>query len=189
MHRKALLVTPIYLLVGLLLMSQNYLHKANVRAYEDAASTQGNQVSASAQNYAGTPISLYVPAINLSLQVAAGAYDIPSQTWSLSKDKAHYALNTLPANNKSGQTLIYGHNTPSVFGKISQLKSGNIIEVKTDNNLLFTYSYTDSRVVQPNDVSIFNYEGAPRLSLLSCTGQWYEQRLIMHFELKRVRHL
>lgn len=138
--------------------------------------------------FRGTPNGIYIPRLGIDLEVRPGTYDIPSQTWDLSWDASHYAIQTSLANNRSGLTLIYGHNTQAVFGKTKNLQVGDIVEIRTTEGPTFVYTFISDSVVSPNDTSIFLYdEDKPQLSLLSCTGRWNESRRIMNFSLLTVR--
>lgn len=139
------------------------------------------------KDYEGTPIHLDIPSIGLNLGVINGAYNPSTASWTLTPNKAQFATVTHLLNNRGGLSLIYGHDTGSVFSKTSQLKTGDIIEIQTDTHLTFTYEYKDSFVVLPSDTRVLDYVGPPRLSLLTCTGRWYQDRKIMNFDLIAIR--
>jgi LPXTG-site transpeptidase (sortase) family protein len=137
--------------------------------------------------YAGTPVSLYIPSLNLRVQVIKGYYNQASHSWLLSGDKAQFATETTKLNNRSGLSLIYGHYNSHVFLSTDKLKLGALVEVTTDTHNIFTYNYVSSKVIAPTDTSLFAYQGEPRLALLTCTGTWYQNRHLMQFNLVSVR--
>ena len=194
MKNRILLVTPIYAMLLLLFVvttvTSSAIRNGNVALAEAEAST-----AISIENlvprktyYEGQPTALYLPRLDLKLVISPGEYDISSQTWTLSSDKAHHATQTSPANNyeEGGLTLVYGHNTPAVLGVTKNIENGDIMEVETHEGRSFTYRYFDDVVVDPTDTSIFDYTGEPRLALMSCTGSWNESRRIMNFKLVSV---
>lgn len=134
----------------------------------------------------GKPTRLIIPAIAKDLPVLEGAYNPKSQTWTLGAKTAHFALPSMFANNIRGKTLIYGHYNPDVFYRLKNLQPGAIAEVQTDNGHTFTYSLEYSEELKPDDVSVFQYQGAPTLALQTCSGSFYEFRQIFHFRLQKV---
>lgn len=138
---------------------------------------------ADAKAISGQPVHIQIPERNISIAVAEGTFSRWSQTWTLSNDKAHFATVTAPANNQAGLTFIYGHNTNAVFGRLNDIKPGETAIVTTDNGHVFTYKYRDSKEVAPTDVSLFNYKGAPILTLQTCSGTWSEKRHLLTFDL------
>ncbi len=130
----------------------------------------------------GKPVHLSVPSLGIELAVADGAHNVQTGEWTLSKTMAHYALPTTQPNNQTGNTLIYGHNRNEVFTKLLNVQPGAKAIVTTDNGYRFTYTYTSTEAVDPTNLDIFTYEGAPRLTLQTCSGAWYQNRQFFYFE-------
>lgn len=137
----------------------------------------------------GKPIQIDIPSLGYSIAIADGAYNTANHTWTLSKDKAHYALPSTQPNNETGNTLIYGHNRKEVFSKLPKLEAGALVYVTTDNGYKFTYTYKYTEKFNPNDPSIFAYEGAPRLTLQTCTGAWMQHRQMFYADFTSVEKL
>lgn len=135
----------------------------------------------------GKPVRLVVPSLGIDVPVADGFYNSRSQTWTLSNNKAHFATEMTPQpNNQGGNTFIYGHNRPEVFARLGKLKVGEKATVYTDNSHVFTYVYRSAHETNPNDDSLFHYEGPPIMTLQTCSGLWYQNRLLMTFDLVEV---
>ncbi len=154
-----------------------------------ASQVQAAQVNATADvaPLQGKPSRLLIPRLGLDLQVADGTYNAKSKTWTLSKDKAHYALITALANNQAGNTFIYGHNRREVFANLSRLQPGDMVVVHTDNGHTFTYSFRSAYDTNPNDDSLFAYHGKPILTMQTCSGIWYQNRRLFTFDLVGAR--
>ena len=135
----------------------------------------------------GKPSRLFMPTIGIDLSVADGEYNSVSREWTLSKDKAHYALLTPEPNNTSGNTFIYGHNNKNVFAKLSSITVGDKISLFTESGKEFVYQYTESRQVEPTDTSLFSYQGSPILTIQTCSGTWYEKRSLYTFVFVEVK--
>lgn len=138
------------------------------------------------ETISGKPTRLVIPSLKIDITVADGIYNASSQTWTLSKDKAHYALMTPEPNNQEGNTFIYGHNRREVFANLAKLKIGETATVYTDNGHQFTYKFRSAYETNPTDSSLFDYQGPPILTLQTCSGVWYQNRYLMTFDLVEV---
>jgi len=134
----------------------------------------------------GTPVQIIIPSITVNLPVDPGVYDPSTDSWTLSGYHAHYATITTPANDTEGNTFIYGHNNPYVFGPLKRIQPGAQVEVVASNGNRFFYTYQKSYTVAPNDVSLFKYHGSPILTVQTCTGAWHEKRQLYEFRLDSV---
>lgn len=139
------------------------------------------------ETISGRPTHLSIPSVGVDIVVASGNYNTETKTWDLSSDKAHYATITPEANNKVGNTFIYGHNNKHVFAALDGLAVGDTAIVKTDTNHTFTYTLNSIREVQPTDVSIFEYRGPAILTVQTCSGTWFEKRRLFTFNFSEVQ--
>lgn len=131
----------------------------------------------------GTPKRIIIPAKNLSVSIAEGTYSPTTKQWTLGDKTAHHALITPKPNNQAGNTFIYGHNKKEVFGSIIDLEVGSEAIIETKEEISFRYVLRSVRDVEPSDVSLFEYEGSPILTVQTCSGSWYEQRRLFTFEM------
>jgi LPXTG-site transpeptidase (sortase) family protein len=137
----------------------------------------------------GMPKRLVIPSLNFDRDILKGEYDAAKNTWNVSGTGVHFAYPTSQPNDYSGNTLIYGHNNKNVFGPLKKIKSGDIVEVITSNNLKFTYTYDKYEELEPGNVSIFFYEGDPVLTLQTCSGYWNEIRRLYTFKYVKVEQV
>lgn len=180
----------LFLAAGLLLGSAPYLSSRNVRnqpakgsAVMGAVTDTPWQAAGSSAPISGKPNRIVIPSLAIDLDVVDGYYNSGDRSWTLTGDKAQFATITSPANNKEGNTFIYGHNTKKVFAALPGIKPNAEVFVYTDTNHQFTYRFTSSYETSPQDSSLFTYRGAPRLTLQTCTGLWYQNRSLFTFEL------
>lgn len=136
----------------------------------------------------GTPSRIKIESVKINLSVDIGRYNAADSSWTLSETGAMYAANTVPLNDSNGTTLIYGHATWAVFGNLPDLRKGDLTEVRAKNDKVFIYSYSGRRDVSPDDTSVFDVDGPPRLVLQTCSGPWDSERSLYSFELVEVRH-
>lgn len=135
----------------------------------------------------GRPTRLAIPSVNIDIAVASGNYNSETGTWDLSKDKAHYATITPEANNKIGNTFIYGHNNKNVFAALDGMAVGDSAVVATDSGYKFTYTLQAIKDVEPTDVSLFQYRGPSMLTIQTCSGSWFEKRRLYSFDFSEVK--
>lgn len=132
----------------------------------------------------GRPNLIELPELGLRHTVIDGSYTAATGEWTLSDSDVIFASQTAQPNNKNGNTFIYGHATNHVFGPILQLQPGQTAKVTTDNGYVFTYRLLSSEVVDPADTAVLRYQGAPRLTLQTCTGPTLsEYRHLFYFDL------
>ena len=136
----------------------------------------------------GKPVRLVIAGSGIDLPIDEGYYDQSTDSWTLSDTRLQYAMITMPANNHSGNTLIYGHGTSEVLGILAQNPpaTGAIAEIYTDSGQVFTYTFQSSRNFTPEDTSIFTYNGPPILTVQTCTGAASEWRTMYTFNFQKV---
>jgi hypothetical protein len=133
----------------------------------------------------GKPVRITIETSGIDLSIIDGTYDPSSETWTLSPDKAQYAVMSALANNHAGTTFIYGHGTDAVFGNIgtNHPPIGTAANIYTDNGLIFSYKLEDVKDYRPTDTNILDNtdSGAPRLVVQTCTGLFSEWRTMFIF--------
>lgn len=135
----------------------------------------------------GEPVALSVPSVGIDIQVTPGVYNDQTRQWTLTADKAQFAVNTARPNNQSGNTFIYGHYRKGVFSTLHKLTPGSKAIVTTDNGKTFTYVLERTKIVTPDQTDeVFGYQGAPILTLQTCTGLFFENRQLFFFSLEGV---
>jgi sortase (surface protein transpeptidase) len=134
------------------------------------------------QGITGKPNELRIPTLHMDLRVIDGDYNPNNGQWTLTLDKAQFALPSVQPNNVSGNTLIYGHYRPEVFAYLHLIQPGAQAEVFTTNGFVFTYSYYATKAYDPTDTSIFLYKGPPRLTIQTCSGSFFQHRQMYYFK-------
>jgi LPXTG-site transpeptidase (sortase) family protein len=158
--------------------------KAKTLAYSpDFNQPVSQEIKPAAKIITGKPVRLVISALSIDLPVDEGHYNENDQTWTLSEKHAHYAMPSVYANNVRGNTLIYGHYNVYVFINLKNIQPGGVAEVHTDNGHIFAYSFKSAETLKPHDVTVFDYQSYPRLTLQTCTGDFYEFRQLFHFNL------
>lgn len=155
----------------------------------ETAPVASNEKSTPVSNViSGKPLRLVIADAGIDLPIDEGYYDQATDTWTLSDSRLQHAAVTMPANNQSGNTFIYGHGTDQVLAPLSSNPPsvGATAQVYTDNNHVFTYTFRSSHNFTPNDTSVFSYNGPPILTVQTCTGPASEWRTMYTFEFEKV---
>ncbi len=176
------------ILIGLIFSYQPFMQRRSEKAVPTATTPFVATASASTTKgdyIEGRPVRIVIPSLHIDLQVVNGYYNSKKQTWTLTKDKAQYAVMTPQANTAGGNTFIYGHRNKYVFGQLSKIKTGAEVMVYTENNHRFTYRFNGAIETNPSDNSLFTYRGAPpKLTVQTCSGAFNQNRQLFTFTLE-----
>ncbi|HSX34317.1 MAG TPA: sortase [Candidatus Saccharimonadales bacterium] len=134
----------------------------------------------------GHPVSISIPSVNVTVPVVDGQFDAKTKEWTLGLHTAHWGVMTPQPNDTSGNTYIYGHYRPEVFAYLHNIKPGAQAIVTTDNGYTFTYTFESSVTVDPNDTSLFSYQGPSILTVQTCSGSWFQNRTLYKFTFTSV---
>ena len=135
----------------------------------------------------GEPNTFRVDRLGINLPVISGTYDQTTSQWTLSDTAVQFAAMTMQPNDRSGNTLLYGHNTWSVLSPMGAVVPGDLVAVTTTNGHTFTYAYTNDAIVPPDMTSIlYDNPNKPRLTVMTCEGIWSQARRLMYFDLVEV---
>lgn len=189
LQRKLIIISALLVLAGLAgLIPYAYFWNQNRLAMASAPALMVPEIAPLPTKPAaitGKPIRIQIPSLNTDLAVADGVYNQSNKTWSLSTDKAHYALPSVLPNDDSGNTLIYGHYRPEVFARLRTIKAGAEVHVLTENGYKFIYTFRETTAVDPTNVDIFAYVGKPQLTVQTCSGAWMQNRQLYFFDFVR----
>ena len=140
--------------------------------------------SAGQQVVSGKPVEIRIPSLNIDLPIVPGVYNAATQQWTLTTDKVQYATMTPAPNTAGGNTFLYGHYRKNVFASLHTSQAGAEAIVITDNGHTFHYQLSSVHVVSPEDsAGVFNYQGAPILTIQTCTGLFFQNRQLFTFNL------
>ncbi len=153
----------------------------------DAANASG----APASSAAGVPLQLKIPRLGIDAAIEAVATD-PDGRMSTPVQPQHvgwYRLGVRPGD--PGDAVIDGHvdwpSGPAAFQNLQSVAAGDeIVAVTSSNRLTFKVDRTTKYSFRATVPGLFTQQGAPQLSLITCTGGWdpyrriYLQRLVVH---------
>jgi len=162
---------------------------------QDIPSMQGRTGTTAAEE--DLPARLVIPTINVDADVQhvgiakSGNMAVPTNFY----DVGWYKYGTVPGD--MGSAVVAGHvdnalSLPGVFKNLHKLKKGDLVHVIANDGKRHTFKVTDLDYYDydnaPSEL-IFNQQGAKRLKLITCVGNWiqsektYDKRLVVTAEM------
>lgn len=173
------IVRPMLTAVGIFLLTL-LLFKAPIILSQIQYNFSQKSPNAATAAAVAAPVSsadtVSVPKINVSapVQYISSTNETDIET-ALESGVIHYSTTALPGQN--GNVAIFGHssndwwqpgNYKFVFVLLDKLSPGDLVYLNY-NSVRYTYQVTDSKVVQPTDMSVLGPTSTPTLSLITCT--------------------
>lgn len=122
------------------------------------------------------PVNIKINKLNIDLPIYETL--IVDDTWEIAEDgTSHLAISGRPGENNT--TILYGHNTNDRFGPIRWLTLGDSIEVKNKENIIYSYTITDIKEVNPDQTEILTSQKGETLLLYTCSGFADQKRYII----------
>lgn len=95
-------------------------------------------------------------------------------TWSIAANAAnHVRTSSIPG--KQGNTIIYGHNTDTIFGKLVSVPVGSEITVTTSDGIHHTYTISETHEVDTWQTELLQPSKSEILTLYTCSG-WFDSK-------------
>lgn len=139
------------------------------------------------------PIWISAKKIDLDSKVVIS--EVKDGTWDVPKFVAGYLDGTSRPSQEGGNVVLSGHiqslTSGNVFARIGELEWGDRIFLETTARQ-FEYEVTEKRIVKPDAVEVTFPSVEPKVTLITCTGDWdpikrdYTQRLIIFGKLVAV---
>lgn len=116
-----------------------------------------------------------IPSLSIKNQIEEGI--IKDNIWYVSKENVvHLASSKNPG--EGGNIIIYAHNTKGLFAKLSQIKLGDEIALKTKNDILYRYKTQEIHTVFPQASDFVGEKQEETLTLYTCAGFFDTKRFV-----------
>ena len=130
-----------------------------------------------------TPVAVYQTHITnirvgttIDLPVIESGY--VNGTWIISPNNAnHVSQSASPGN--PGNTIIYAHNTPHMFGPLRATTKGDTVILTLNNGAEFIYRVSQTAEVNPADVSLLRPTLTEVVTLYTCSGFLDSKRFVI----------
>ena len=103
--------------------------------------------------------------------------EISDNTWSVTEKGASY-LTSSPIPGNVGNSIIYAHNWSSLFGNLSHVKKGDIVEIQFADKSTKRFVIDSTAVVSPTDSKILSGSQDRKVTLYTCTGFLDSKRFV-----------
>lgn len=157
-----------FLLAGLLLVRRNFpaTPSFNINVFNEQSSEVDNSFA---------PTRLEIPDLGINLPVEQAT--ITDGKWETTRNGVSFlASSALPG--ASGNSVFYGHNTPSLLGKLPRIKPGQEVVVERQDGSRLTYVVENTAVVTPDQTHILDQTDDERLTIFTCAGLFDQKRFV-----------
>ena len=94
---------------------------------------------------------------------------VQGDRWATSQTGVSYLITSaLPG--KTGNTVMYGHNTVDILGGLWRVHEGDYIYVVLTNGDFIKYQVAERREIDPTQIDIINPSNDSKLTLYTCSG-------------------
>lgn len=122
------------------------------------------------------PVEMKIESIGINLSIVPA--QIVEGMWQTSDtDLTHLATSARPG--ERGNTVIYGHNRWGILAGLKNIKIGDQIIVKSEDDSIRNYSVEEILVVSPDQIEVVLPTEEEVLTLYTCTGFLDSKRLIV----------
>lgn len=161
------------LIGGYYLWLRNDTHRLQFQHYEQRQTVVQNPDSN--QNVsAPARVIIKDSGINLPLVPAK----ITNDTWDTTYQGASYLVSS-PIPGQEGNSIIYAHNWTSLFGNLTKVKPGQIIEITYEDGSTKKFIVSYTAVVAPTESKILAESKDKRITLYTCTGFLDSKRFVV----------
>lgn len=142
-----------------------------------------NQVVIENQNKKSKPVKLYIPKLERTLEITDGY--IENNRWTVSASGVSFLVDSATPE-ENGNTIIYGHNTIGVLGRLWKVQKDDFVYLTSSDNKVYKYKIIERKEVKPNQVEILKQEGTSRVTIYTCSGFLDSARFVIIGELVEI---
>jgi LPXTG-site transpeptidase (sortase) family protein len=122
------------------------------------------------------PVEISINSLNLDLPVlpthiTKGKWDDPKHAVAFWQDS--------PLPGDLGNSVFYGHNWPTIFGKLTKIKNGSEIVIKFSDSSEKAFTVKNTYTITADQTHILNQTDDTRLTLYTCTGFIDSKRFVV----------
>ncbi len=121
------------------------------------------------------PRKITIPSLGIELGIYPAR--IKKNKWEATTNGVSY-LSSTPIPGEMGNSILYGHNFPTLLGSLPKIKPGDeiVVSLSSGKEKAFVVKYTS--VVTPRQTEILKNSGDSRITLYTCTGFLDRQRFV-----------
>jgi LPXTG-site transpeptidase (sortase) family protein len=108
---------------------------------------------------------------------------IINNSWETTDKGISYLLSS-PVPGEKGNSILYGHNWPSILGNLTKINPGQEIKVILNNGQTRIFVVQFTLIVNPNESHILSQTKDKRITIYTCTGFLDSKRFVTIATLK-----
>lgn len=122
------------------------------------------------------PAVLKIPSLALILPIIPTKID--NYKWEATNEGISYLVSSaLPGD--LGNSVMYGHNWPTLLGRLPQIKNGDPIEVLFSDGSVRSFAVKFTSVVTPDQTHVIQPTDDSRMTIYTCTGFMDSKRFVV----------
>lgn len=122
------------------------------------------------------PITISIESLGLSLPISPAKPH--NGKWPAEKDSVSYWVES-PLPGEAGNSVIYGHNFPNLFGKLKNIKPNSIVTINFNNGDQRHFKVVQTITITPDQTHILEPTTDSRLTIYTCTGFLDSKRFVV----------
>ena len=127
-------------------------------------------------NHGALPKYITIAGTSISLPIIPST--IEDQTWETTEEGVSY-LTMSPVPGEKGNSILYGHNWTDLLGPLTEVKPGQTIRIRYEDDSQKTFMVENTATVSPNDTSILMASAEPMMTIYTCTGLFDSKRFVV----------
>lgn len=121
------------------------------------------------------PVTIQISSINVRLPLIPAK--ITEKGWETTSQGVSY-LASSPIPGYTGNSILYGHNWPSLLGNLPKIKPADIIKVYYKDGSYNEFVVEKTAVIAPDQIGILDATTDKRLTIYTCTGFLDSKRFV-----------
>lgn len=122
-----------------------------------------------------TPVSIQIESIGVHLPMLPAK--ITKEGWETTSQGVSY-LTSSPVPGNDGNSILYGHNWPSLLGNLVRIKPGDNIRVYYSDGTFSEFIVEKTDTVAPDQMGILDQTSDKRITIYTCTGFLDSKRFV-----------
>ncbi len=122
------------------------------------------------------PISVAIP--DASIQTPIFPSKLKGEGWEITNKGVSYLVSS-PIPGTRGNSILYGHNWPTILGNLENVKTGQKVIILTNTGSKKEFIIKSIAIVTPDQVHVLDPSNDVRITLYTCTGFLDSKRLVV----------
>jgi LPXTG-site transpeptidase (sortase) family protein len=122
------------------------------------------------------PKQIIIAGTSINLPIVPST--INNQVWETTEKGVSY-LTMSPVPGEKGNSILYGHNWTDLLGPLVEVKPGQTIRIKYEDETQKTFLVENTATVSPKDTSILMASNEPMITIYTCTGLFDSKRFVV----------